>query len=188
MQNTKTQRLVTTAIMLALASVLSMVKVLQMPLGGSITLLSMLPIVLLSIKYGVRWGLFSAFAYALVQFAMDVSKISSWGYTTQMLIGSIIFDYLLAFTILGVAGIFRNKGLVGFEIGIGLALFGRFVCHFISGSIFLGTFAGEGWNIYAWSFAYNGLFMLPEMVITMIGAFAIFRVPVIKRLMAPANV
>lgn len=183
MQNTKTQRLVTTAIMLALATVLSMIKVFALPLGGSITLLSMLPIVLLSIKYGVKWGLLSGLIYAVIQFALDAGSVLSWGLTPTMLIGSIVFDYLLAFTILGMAGMFRDKGLVGFEIGIGLALLGRFVCHFISGSIFLGNFAGEGWNIYAWSVVYNGAFMLPEMILTMLGAFAIFKVPVMKKLM-----
>ena len=58
-----TKKLVTSAVMLALASVLSTIKIFQMPLGGSITLLSMLPVVLLSIKYGKKWGVFLAFAY-----------------------------------------------------------------------------------------------------------------------------
>ena len=78
-QNRNTKRMVLTALLISLAAVLSMVKVVKMPLGGSVTLLSMLPVAMLSIEYGVKWGLSSAFLYALVQFGLDFGEVLSWG-------------------------------------------------------------------------------------------------------------
>ena len=185
MENTKinTRRLVISAVMIALASVLSLIKVYQLPLGGSITLLSMLPIVLLSVKFGPRWGLFSAFVYALVQFALDLPAAMSWGMTPGMWVGCIVFDYLLAFTVLGLAGIFRNKGPYGLYIGIALALVLRFVCHFISGTVIFATWAQEGWNVALYSIVYNGSFMLPELIFTLLGALVLFKLPQTQKLL-----
>lgn len=187
MENTNgridTKRLTTSAVMIALATVLSLIKVFKMPLGGSITLLSMLPIVLLSIKYGTKWGLFSAFAYSLIQIALDLSSIMSWGLTLKMWIGSIIFDYVIAFSILGLAGILRDKGKYGIYVGIILALALRFVSHVLSGVIFFDIWCPEGWNVFLYSICYNGAFMLPEAIFTTIASFILFRLPQTKRLL-----
>jgi thiamine transporter len=184
MKSEKTKRLVTTSMLIALAAVLSLVKIWQMPLGGSITLLSMLPICVISIKYGVRWGLFAAFVYSLVQIALDFGSLMSWGMTFSTWIGCIVFDYLTAYTALGFAGIFRERGTGGIIAGISLAMVLRFVSHFISGSIFFAIWAPEGWNVYLYSLAYNGLYMLPELILTAVAASALFAVPVTKRLIA----
>ena len=104
-QGSKVKRLCVSAIMLALATVLSLVKIYTLPLGGSITLLSMLPIVFLSVNYGLGWGFFSAFVYSLIQFALDFASIASWGLTPAIFVGCIVFDYVLAYTALGIAGI-----------------------------------------------------------------------------------
>lgn len=181
MEHSKTQRLVVTAIFLALATVLSFIKVLQMPLGGSVTLLSMLPLVLLSLKYGVKWGAISAFGYALIQFAIDLPKIMSWGLTPQSFIGSIIFDYLIAFTVIGFAGMFKKKGTLGVCIGVGLTLAARYLCHVISGSFIFDIWCPDGWNVYLYAFCYNGLFMLPELVFTLIGSVVVLKVPFLKK-------
>ena len=106
-------RLVTSAVLIGLSTVLSLIKPIQMPLGGSITLLSMLPVCLLSVKYGVKTGLGCAFAYALLQLALDFGSVMSWGLTRKALVACIVIDYLLAFTSLGVAGVFRRKGQAG---------------------------------------------------------------------------
>ena len=66
-QSTKTKRMVLTALLISLATVLSLIKVWKMPLGGSVTLLSMLPIAMLSIEYGIKWGMSSALLYSIVQ-------------------------------------------------------------------------------------------------------------------------
>jgi thiamine transporter len=178
-----TKKLVTSAVMLALASVLSTIKIFQMPLGGSITLLSMLPVVLLSIKYGTKWGFFSAFAYSLIQFALDIPAVMSWGLTPTMWAGSIVFDYLIAFTILGIAGIWRDKGFKGIMAGISLALCSRFLSHVISGSIFFAVWCPDGWSPIPYAVCYNGAFMLPELIFTLAGAAVLFKLPQTNRLL-----
>ena len=102
------KRLCVSAIMIALATVFSLIKVYTLPLGGSITLLSMLPIVFLSVSYGIGWGFFSAFVYTLIQMFLDLAAVASWGLTPAIFIGCIAFDYILAYTALGIAGIFRK--------------------------------------------------------------------------------
>lgn len=174
--HTKTTRLVTAAIMLALATVLSMVKVIQMPLGGSITLLSMLPICIISIKYGVKFGLATSFAYSLIQLALDFSSALSWGLSKQALITCILVDYILAFSALGLAGAFRKKRYMGICLGIAMAITLRFLCHVVSGGVVFDIWC-EWDNAWVYSVAYNGAFMLPEMIITMVAACAMMKLP-----------
>lgn len=191
MSNTsqKTKILVEGAAMVALATVLSFIRVFKLPWGGSITLLSMLPIVLFSIRRGVKNGLIVSFVFALVQFAQGVMDgLFGWGLTTGMLIACILLDYLLAFFVLGFAGLFRKKGIVGWVCGIAMTIFLRFVCHFLSGVVIWGSF-GELWsgfstdNTWLYSFLYNGCYMLPEMIFTIIGAVALLSTPQGKKLL-----
>ncbi|MBQ7800580.1 MAG: energy-coupled thiamine transporter ThiT [Oscillospiraceae bacterium] len=166
--------------MLALATALSLVKIYTLPLGGSITLLSMLPIVFLSINYGLGWGFFTAFVYSLIQFALDFASIASWGLTPAIFVGCIVFDYILAFTALGIAGIFRKKGVWGAVFGTCLALFLRFFSHLLSGLILFRSY--EVFNSpFLWSLCYNGSFMLPEMIITAIATAMLFKNKNIKQ-------
>lgn len=179
-----TQRMVVTAVLLALATVLSMIKIFKLPLGGSVTLLSMLPVAMLSIEYGVKWGFASAFLYSLIQFAMDFGEVMSWGLTAGILIASFFCDYILAFTSIGISGLFRKKGVVGICAGIALALFLRFVFHFISGVVLFGDFTGGTAACLLYSLTYNGSYMLPEMIFTMVGASVLFKLPQIQKIMA----
>lgn len=183
----KTRRMVITAIMLAVAAVLSMIKVVQMPLGGSVTLLSMLPIALVSIMYGKRWGFVTAFLYSLIQLFLDLGAVMGWGLSPIVLIGCILFDYLLAYTALGISGLFSNKGVKGICLGVFLALLTRFVCHFISGVLLFSSWCPEGWNCAVYSICYNGAYMLPEMVCTMIGSSVLFKLPQFQKLMLSEN-
>ena len=191
MSNTsqKTKILVEGAAMVALATVLSFIRVFKLPWGGSITLLSMLPIVLFSIRRGVKSGLVVSFVYALVQFFQGVlDGLFGWGLTPVMLIACILLDYVLAFFVLGLAGLFRKKGIAGWIGGIALAVGLRFVCHFLSGVVIWGSF-GELWsgfstdNTWLYSFLYNGCYMLPEMLFTIIGAVALLSTPQGKKLL-----
>ena len=182
-KNSKTTRLVTSSIFIALAVVLSFIKVYQLPLGGSITLLSMLPICLLSLKYGVKWGFLCSFLYGAIQLAAGLGEIMGWGLDVRMWIGCIVFDYLLAFGILGLSGIFRNKKMPVMLTGVAIALILRFVSHFISGAIFFDIWMPEQFSEpYLYSLVYNGSYMLPEAIFTLIGAGVIFGVPVIRRM------
>lgn len=183
MQNEKTKNLVEGALMIALATVLSFIRVVKLPWGGSITLLSMLPIVLFSIRRGVKAGLGVSFLFALVQFVQGIMDgLFGWGLTPGSLIACILLDYLLAFTVLGLAGLFRKKGVTGWICGIALAVLLRFVMHFLSGVVIWKSF-GQLWgdffteNTVLYSLLYNGAYMLPEMIFTIIGAVALLKMP-----------
>ncbi len=171
------KKLTMSAVLIALSAALSMVKVFEMPLGGSVTLLSMLPVCMLAIMYGCKWGLFCSFVYSLTQLAMGIGSVLSWGLTPQALVGSIVFDYLAAFTVLGLAGMFRKHGVPGYIGGISLALLLRAVSHVISGVIFFASWAPEGWNPFVYSLAYNGAYMVPEIVFTFAGAILLLKEP-----------
>lgn len=194
MKNTKTQVLVEGAMMLALGIVLSMITPFQklLPFGGSITLVSMLPICLFSIKHGIPKGLCVSFAYALFQFAQGIIRdgLLAWGLTPGMLIACILFDYIIAFTVLGLAGVFRKKGFSGWILGIVMVLFLRFVSHVLSG-VYVFASTGKIWdelsfvaeNKYTYSIVYNGSYMLPELIFTVLVAIALLKVPQTKKLL-----
>ena len=191
MKNQKLQALVEGAVMVALATVLSFIQVYKLPWGGSITLLSMLPIAVYSIKRGIGYGFAASFVYSLVQFVQGIADgLFGWGLTPVMLAACILIDYILAFTVLGIAGIFRKGGIAGWIGGTVLAVFGRFVFHFLSGVVIWHSF-GELWTGFStdsevlYSLLYNGSYMLPEMIFTTIGAVALFTVPVTKKLLLP---
>lgn len=181
--------LVEGAAMVALATVLSYIRVFQLPWGGSITLLSMLPICVYSIRWGIKPGFIVSFVYSLVQFGQGIiDGLFGWGLTPGMLIVCIFIDYLMAFTVLGIAGIFRKSKFGGDIAGIVLAVVLRFICHFLSGVVIWHSF-GELWdgfateNEYLYSFMYNGAYMLPELVFTVIGAVVLLSVPQTKKLL-----
>lgn len=185
-----TQTLVECAIMLGLATVLSMIKILQMPLDGSVTLLSMLPITLVSIKYGLKIGLPVAFLYSLIQMAMGLPAALGWGMTVEAIIGMIFLDYILAFSVLGAAGFLRTKGVPGYIAGITAALTARFIFHFLSGIIIFAQWAVESplnptGDPVLHSIFYNGAYMLPELGFTLAGAILLLRAPYVRKMFSP---
>lgn len=187
MRSQKTVRtLCECAVMLALAFGLSFVKFLQLPFDGAITLASMLPIFLISIRHGIGWGLPTAFLYSLTQLMQ--SGVFGWGLTPLMLIGSILLDYVVAFTVLGFAGIFRRWGVKGAIAGMVLACALRFFIHFLSGVVIwteYGEFVAFGESFVnhpvLYSICYNGAFMLPETVLTVAVGCLLFTVPQMRR-------
>ena len=190
MKNSKTLTIVEGAVMVALATVLSFIRVYKLPWGGSITLLSMLPIAVFSIKHGVAKGLGAEFVFSLIQFIQGITDgLFGWGLSPVMLVACIFIDYLAAYTVLGVAGMFRKKGAVGWIAGTMIAVFLRFVCHFISGVVIWKSF-GALWdgfstdNSILYSLLYNGSYMLPEMIFTAIGTFALFEIPQTRKILS----
>ena len=176
------------AVMLALAVVLSFVKFFQLPFDGSITLASMLPICLVSIKYGLKWGLGTAFCYSWTQILQG--GVFSWGLTPMMLLSSLLMDYIIAFTVLGLAGLFRKKGFWGQIAGIALACVLRFLVHFLAGIILWANYAefvafGVEWvnQPVLYSICYNGVYMLPDTAIVLVLAVLLLRIPQTKRLL-----
>lgn len=188
MRNSKTQIMVEGAAMIALATVLSLIKLFELPWGGSVTVLSMLPIFVFSIRRGIKNGFLVSFVYSLIQLGLGIMDgLLGWGLTGVMLIACILIDYILAFSVLGIAGIFRQKKTAGYIAGIALACVLRFAFHFLSGVVIWHSY-GELWDGFAtensvlYSLLYNGAYMLPELVITLVGAVALFTIPQTKKL------
>ena len=185
-KNKPVYKLTFSAVIVALASALSLIKIYELPLGGSVTLLSMLPIVVISISLGLKWGVGSAFVYSLIQlfFGIVMDGLLGWGLTPAYLVGTIFLDYIIAFTVLGFAGAFAKKGYAGTLAGISLVFVLRFISHLFSGAILFGIpekWADKFSNVWLYSAAYNGSYMLPELVITLIAAAIIFRLPQVKK-------
>jgi thiamine transporter len=142
-----------TVMFVALATVLSYLKIFSLPQGGSVTAASMVPILWLALRRGPKVGLFAATVYGLVQFALEPYIFNPV---------QVLLDYPIAFGLLGVAGFFQNRPFIGVSLGI----FGRFFAHFLSGIIFFASFAPEGMNPAVYSAVYNGGYMLVELVIS----------------------
>lgn len=190
MSNIKTKVLVEGAAMVALATVLSFITIFKLPWGGSITLLSMLPIVLFSIRRGVKAGLAASLTYSLLQLFQGIARdgLLGWGLTPGLLAGCIFLDYIGAYTILGLAGLFRKKKLPGWTGGITLVIVLRFLFHVLSGVVIFHA-AGKLWegfsteNSVLYSILYNGCYMLPELIFTLAGAIALLKAPQTSRLL-----
>ena len=206
---TKTKRLTESAMLLAVAIVLELVSKMfipEMPFGGQVTLVSMLPVVLISYRHGVRWGLVAGLGYALIEMLIGAKTVAAAfqpGYFGDgaMILNALIMcvlDYLAAFTALGLGGAFRsrieNPG-AALCCGSILALSARYVCHITSGYIlFAGWaewfFTQEGfpaWGSglveslspgmlgFVYSLVYNGMYMVPEIILTAIVAVFLAR-------------
>ena len=190
MRSNKTRMLAEGAVMVALATVLSFLKIVNFPWGGSITILSMLPIAVFSMRYGVKQGFTVSFVYSLIQLGQGImiDGIFGWGLTPTALIACILLDYIGAFTVLGIAGIFGNKKIAGIVGGTVLALLLRFALHYLSGVFIFQSF-GELWsgfstsNSWLYSLCYNGAYMLPETVFTTVGTVVMFRTHRVRKLL-----
>ena len=182
------------AIMLALATVLSFIKIIQMPMGGAVTLCSMLPIMLIGIKYGNATGACLGLMYSLLQLVMDLpgGNVFYLGMSAGVVIIVALFDYVVPFTFLGFAGMFRKIELkeipmFGAYLGVCVTIVVRFLCHFITGFSVWGQWAPEGMGKYYYSLVYNGTYLLPELGITLIVAVILLQVPQMKKLLKRNN-
>ena len=174
--------------MIALAVGLSYIVLIRMPFDGTVTAFSMLPICLISVRHGIKWGLGSAFCYSWFQILQG--GVFGYGLTPGMLIASLFLDYILAFTVLGLAGLFRRKGIPGMVCGIVMVCVLRFLVHFVSGVVLWANYEqfmafGVEWinRPVLYSICYNGAYMLPETILTVIGAVLLFQVPQFRRIM-----
>lgn len=209
MKNTK--RLATCSVLVALATALAVVSMLvplQLPFGGSVTLASMLPIAVAAYMFGTKWGLGTAFVFAVIQMLLGGKTVAAFfmpGDSQMLWYKAVIvclLDYVIAYTVIGFAGVFSKKiksPAASLCVGSIFAAALRYVCHIVSGAIFFGTWA-EGffadWGPFAgtqfgtwvtenisgtslawfYSVVYNGLYMIPEIIITAVGGFVIAKV------------
>ena len=152
------KKLVYSALGVALALVTSYIKLWDMPMGGSVTLFSMLFICLIGYWFGTKYGLITGVAYGLLQFIIDPYMVSIW---------QVLFDYPLAFGALGLSGLFCNKKW-GLQIGYIVGVIGRFIFSTLSGVIFFAEYAPEGMNPWVYSMLYQGSYLGTELVMTLI--------------------
>ncbi|MBQ6624269.1 MAG: energy-coupled thiamine transporter ThiT [Clostridia bacterium] len=203
--NKKTQKIAISAIMVALATLLSFITVYRLPYGGSITPFSMVPILLCGYLFSVKWGLLTGVVYGVLQALLGTFVSSAFvGLNITNVILVCLLDYIVAFGVLGLSGVFK-KGIknTAFSIGLGafIATFLRFVSHFVSGYIVYGsyaewfftentsyfgnqileTFSGKGLALI-YSLIYNASYMIPEIILSIIGCVILINIPPIKKL------
>ena len=174
----KTRILVECALMIAVGTVLSNIKFFTLPNGGSITLLSMLPFVLISFRHGIKWGLFTGFVNGILQILLGGGLWAPPTPTFLSYLGEMLLDYILAFMALGLAELFarpfKNR-VAGVAVGTFMAGFLRFLCSFLSGVLIWGNLT-DGLPAWTYSLVYNGSYMLPETLLTMVAAILLCRV------------
>ncbi len=159
------------AMAVALAIATSMIKVIKLPMGGSVTLFSMLFIVLIGYWYGIKTGLAASLAYGVLQLLLDPYILN---------IPQVFLDYILGFGALGLSGIFSNSkhGLIkGYIVGV----IGRFICSFLSGWIFFAVYTPEFFNsAILYSIVYNGSYIGLEATVT----FVVISLPPVNKALA----
>ena len=170
-----TVRLTESAVMLSAAFVLSLIPVVQMPFGGDVTLASMLPVLIIAYRHGTPWGLLVGFAGSLLQLLTGLDNLS-YATSAWAAIAIILLDYAIAFTVLGLGGIFRrvarsqSSALVS---GALLCCVLRYVCHVISGcTVWAGVSIPDTQGLL-YSLSYNAAYMVPETIITVAAALAL---------------
>jgi thiamine transporter len=165
----KTNQLVFAAASIALASVLSFIKPIELPYGGSMTLFSMFFITFIGSLYGTKIGIMTGISYGILQFLFGPSIYHPM---------QILLDYPIAFGCLGLSGLFHKKDLhsglskskfkTSLIIGYIVGVFGRYIFHVISGYIFFKQYAPVGKNAFIYTLSYNATYIVPELILTLI--------------------
>lgn len=157
MNKNRTKIITYGAICIAIAQILSYIKIYELPQAGSITLGSMVPILLFAILFGAKDGIIVGMVYGLLQLILGGKFFH---------IGSMLLDYIIAFGALGIAGFFKDKKTAT-TLGALVGILGRFFCHFLSGFLIFASYAPQGQNPIIYSFIYNLTYIIPD------GLFAI---------------
>lgn len=159
------------AIMVALAQVLSMLKLWELPQGGSVTI-GMLPIFLYCARWGFGPGMLASTAYAVLQLVFDGAY--AWGWQ------SILGDYLIAFAVLGIAGIFSKRKLA-FFYGTVAGCIARFLVHWLVGATVWAEYMPERFfgmsmtSPWIYSILYNGSYMLIDLILILVIGVILYR-------------
>ena len=168
-----TKKLTTSAMLIALSLILSMIVLFNAPYGGTVTAGSMVPVIIIGILLGNKWGLLSGFVYSLLQM-LTGGIVPPPTPSLLLYVLVILLDYLVAFTVLGLSGLFMNSiknKKVSIPLSGAFVMLLRFICHFLSGILIWHTYAPEGTPVWLYSLLYNGGYMLPEIVISTLVLF-----------------
>lgn len=179
MNKTRTRTLVEGALMIAIAYVLSYIKLFALPQGGSVTL-EMIPLVIMGLRNGPKWGCFTGFVHGLLQMILGFSNVL---YCPTLLtqIGCILLDYLVASSVLGLGGLiaapFGEKRFLGATVGTVVCGALQFLCTFLSGWLVWGSYYDmAGLELAAFSLVYNGSYMLPNTILAAVVVVILYRV------------
>ena len=176
-----TRRLTDTAILIALGTVLSLIKI-DLPFGGGVTICSMLPLVIISFRYGWKWGGLAGFVYSVIQLMLGLDNVQ-YASSAVMAAGIVLLDYILPYTVIGFASLFGGKPTntrKALVLGIVVSFVLRLVCHIVTGAWIWGEWMPEEFmnmamtSPWIYSILYNGWYMLAEIVLTVIVAMAIY--------------
>ncbi len=182
--NSNLKKLAVSSIFIALSTILSeLIPSISLPFGGSITILSMVPVCLIGIMFGIKWGVCANLVYGIIQLFFGWGNFS---YATSFIaiITIALFDYLIAYGVLGLSGIFikiiKNRALAC-VLGVILCCFLRFICHFITGVTVWREIVST-WGAIWYSITYNATYMLPEIITTPFGVFLLVKTKAINSL------
>ncbi len=174
--NKNVVKLCESAIMIALAAVLSFIKILSLPYGGSVTAFSVVPLVIIAYRHGTKWGLLTGFVFSLIQLIQDTSVLT---YATSIVaaVAIVMLDYILAFSCMGLSGVFRNiikNPVTSAVTGTIMVCVIRFICHVISGCTVWAGVSIPSSDGLIYSLSYNATYMIPETIINAAAVFWIF--------------
>ena len=172
-QTKRTRKLVEAALLVSLATVLSIFKLAELPYGGSITLASMLPILLLAYRHGTAWGLGGGLCHAVLQQLLGLNNLSYFT-TWYSILAIILLDYIVAFTVTGLGGVFRRvvaRQNLSLACGALLVCVLRYVCHVISGATVWAGLSIPTSAALAYSLVYNATYMIPESIVLIAVAY-----------------
>lgn len=166
-----TQRLVESALLIAMGVVLSLIKIIDLPYGGSVTIASMFPVMLIAYRHGLGFGLVSATVFGGIQQLLGL-KTLSWVSTWQSVLAVILLDYIVAFAVIGLGGLFRGRFGKRTDSQVSELLAGallvcllRYICHVISGATVWAGLSIPTRGAIAYSLAYNATYMIPETLV-----------------------
>lgn len=169
----RTKKMVESALLVAFATVLSLFHIVEMPYGGSVTVASMLPIVLIAYRHGTLWGLGSGAVYAVLQQLLGLKNLSYFS-TWQSILAVILLDYVIAFAVLGLGGVFRRfvkQQSTALACGSLLVCVLRYACHVIAGATVWAGYSIPTEAALVYSLGYNATYMIPETIVLVLAAY-----------------
>lgn len=179
MQKTKkhsTFALVECAIMIALSTVLSIIKIIDLPYGGSVTVASMLPIVIAVYRHGWAYGIGVCLVNSAIQLLFGMNTLS-YAVNWQAAAAIILFDYIIAFSVFALSAVFKKKiknQVTAISLGVVLSSLLRYLCHTIVGCTVWAGISIPTSAAILYSLSYNATYMIPETLILVLTTAYIF--------------
>ena len=176
----KVQILTESALCVALSVVLSMITLFKMPMGGSVTPFATLPVIIVGLRHGAKWGVSVALVYSLSQLLLGMSNVAAVPAQTFLHMAlCAMLDYVIAYTAVGLTGpiaVKFRRSVPGLSVAIVSTGLMRLACSFLSGVLIYGVYAPEGSSVALYSLAYNATWCLPDIGVTLAACLLLSRV------------